>query len=364
MSIHFITGKPGGGKSLYAMKLLVEELVYGGRHIMTNLPVRLGELNAYLQEEYPNRNIDVLGRVTLLTDDEAAEFWTHRPGGVRIPRLTQDQWKGGGRPDYSAVQDSGVWYAIDEIHNYFNARAWTETGRDVLFYLSQHRKLGDTVLCITQSTMNVDKQFRSVAQDYTFLRNLKKERYGIFRMPGLFVRKTFTEPPGPNSQPMETGSFKLDVRGLARCYDTSVGVGIHNRGAADSQERVKGLNPVWYVVGLVALILVIVKGVPAAAAAVFRPVLPANHVPALPPAGPAGASVPSVVVEPPIRLASGAAREPVRTNLFLRGVTQFGGKVRVYLSDGRIVYAGDRELSFVGRDHVVYGGERITWESR
>jgi len=119
-----------------------------------------------------------------------------------------------------------------------------------LFYLSQHRKLGDDVVAITQHIGNVDKQFRSVTQDYTYLRNLNKEKFGVFRMMPLFLRSTFLQPAtgAPGEKAMETGSFRLDVTGLGSCYDTAAGVGIHNRGDADTQTKARGFPLTWLVV--------------------------------------------------------------------------------------------------------------------
>jgi len=241
MSIHFISGKPGGGKSLYATKLIIDELLYGTRCVITNVPLKLGNLNAYLQKEYPNKSIDLHKRVILFNEEEMKEFFTIRPEGSRGPKLlTKEEWGKGEKPDYTGITDSGVAYFVDEVHIGFNARAWMDTGRDVLYYLSQHRKLGDTVVCITQAVMNVDKQFRSVTQDYTYMRNLSKERMSKFRLPNLFIRQTYTSPAADNATPMETGTLRLDVKGLASCYDTAVGVGIHGKKGADTHERKTG----------------------------------------------------------------------------------------------------------------------------
>jgi len=211
MSIHAISGKPGGGKSMYAVRMMLDELVHGSRPIITNVALNLGRLNEYLQKEYPLKNIDIFARVRLMDDDMTGKFWTYRPKGrdewVRIPTLSKEEWSSGKKPQYAGIEDAGVMYVIDECHNFFNSRAWTETGRDVLFYLSQHRKLGDTVVWITQAVMNVDKQFRSVTQDYTYLRNLTKEKMGLFRLPAMFVRKTYGSPATDIVQPMETGTF-------------------------------------------------------------------------------------------------------------------------------------------------------------
>jgi len=271
VSVNFISGKPGGGKTLYAVKLILEELIYGNRPIYTNIPLNPGALSEYIQKTYPNKSIDLLTRLVLLDDDtQTPKFWTIRPGQPSIPLLTAAQWSAGEKPKYENITDSGVFYAIDEIHNFFNARAWQETGRDVLFYLSQHRKLGDTVICITQAIGNVDKQFRSVTQDFTYLRNLNKERMGLFRLPSVFVRKTYGSPATDTSQAMESGTFTLDVSGIASCYNTAQGVSIHGK-SADLGEKKSGL-PVWvFIVGVPAIIFAIVWGVPRGIAKMFSP---------------------------------------------------------------------------------------------
>jgi len=185
--------------------------------------------------------------------------------------LGKVDWLRGEKPSYAGVRIWGVYYAIDEVNNFFNSRAWMETGRDVLYYLSQHRKLGDTVICITQAVENVDKQFRSVTQDFTYLRNLSKETFGKFKMPSIFVRKTFGSPPSEHSQPMETGTFRLDVTGIAACYDTAQGVGIHGRNA-DIGAKKKGI-PIWILLlGIPAIIIAIYGSVPKLGAMFFAPV--------------------------------------------------------------------------------------------
>jgi len=262
MSVHFISGKPGGGKTLYALKLIIEELLYGTRPIYTNVPIHAGRLSEYLQQKYPNKTVDLLARLVILDDEtQTPKFWTVRPGNPSIPVLTAGDWSAGRKPVYGEIQDHGVFYAIDEIHNFFNARAWQETGRDVLFYLSQHRKLGDTVICITQAIGNVDKQFRSVTQDFTYLRNLNKERMGLFRLPSVFVRRTYGSPATDNAEAMESGTFTLDVSGIASCYNTAQGVSIHGKGA-DLKEKKTGLNIWVFIIGLPALIALVTFGAP------------------------------------------------------------------------------------------------------
>lgn len=272
MSIHFISGKPGGGKSLYGVRLIVDELVNGSRPIVTNVPLKLDALNFYLQDKYPASfqrrfvGASVLSHISeqviLLSEDELAKFFTFRGSGVRLDSVANDAWKVGVRPDFSKVKDSGVFYVLDEVHIAFNSRAWASTGHEVLYYLSQHRKLGDDVVCITQSIGNVDKQFRSVSQDFTYIKNLSKQKAGFFRLPSVFMRNTYTQPATDTSKPSETGSFTLDAAGLASLYDTARGVGIHGRTGADTSERKKGLHWLWFALGFPFLIFLFLHFTP------------------------------------------------------------------------------------------------------
>lgn len=268
---------------MYAVKLLIQELLHGRRQVITNLALKLPELNEYLQTfgttwadsceimtgEAVRRLSDrdsfrshITERVLLLSEEQTGSFYKFRPYKFQADEPEK------GWPDYAhckrgeetktAFELGGVLYIIDEIHQFFNAREWAKTGKSVLFYLSQHRKLGDDVICITQSIGNVDKQFRSVAQDFTYLRNFRKERYGWFRSFPFFMRQTYLSPVtgAAGDKAIETGTFTLDTAGLGSVYDTAAGVGILGAGA-DTKESRKGL-PMWLLFlliigGLVAL---------------------------------------------------------------------------------------------------------------
>jgi len=263
MSVHFISGKPGGGKSLYSMSILRDELLNGTRLIVTNLPVNIGRLNEWLQENYPTKNINLHERLRVLNDEtETGQFWLYRWPSQQIGAISAEQWAKGERYNFGkpvldvGEVDRGVLFVIDELHLFFNAREWMNTGKGCLFYLSQHRKLGDDVVCITQSIGNVDKQFRSVAQDFTYVRNLRKEKRGVFKLPGLFVRTTYLEPHNgaPGQESCETRTFSLDVNGLASCYDTARGVSVIGRTGADAGREARGIP--WQV-GIIVLLLLI-----------------------------------------------------------------------------------------------------------
>ena len=400
MSIHFISGKPGGGKSLYGVRLIVDELIKGDRVIVTNVPLKLGEVNAYLQKNHPDvfarwyeAKPDVLDglspnsrefclptisdRIIVIDEDELPKFFTFRGEGVRLDSVNNQQWKQGVRPDFSKVKDKGVFYVLDEVHIAFNSRAWADTGNEVLYYLSQHRKLGDDVICITQAIANVDKQFRSVAQDFTYLRNLAKQRAGFFRLPGVFIRNTYTQPATDNSKPTETGTFTLDVAGMASLYDTAKGVGIHGRAGADTKSRKKGLHWMWFVVVAPVVIICTVHFLPKWVAWVMTPAglrhsVPASHAPAASPlpeqAVPFVPAVPQGAVDP--RSLSGgspAAAEPVffgtahgDTNAVVcTGYTVLFGQATVFFSDGSTAFSADGDVQEVRPHWVTCFGRRF-----
>lgn len=249
MSIHIILGRPGSGKSMYAVHCLIKELVEGQRNIVTNLPLKPDILNEFTQTKYPDAHTRFVERLRIMSDDEMRNFWKFRGP----PLADQPNGDDNGR---------GVAYFLDEAHIAFNARDWATLGRDAINYMSQHRKLGDIVWPITQACGNLDKQFRSVAEDYTVLRNEYTAKMGIFRGMGRFVRKSYYFEPQGKAEPFETATFSIDTKGVAACYDTAKGIGVHGS-KADIGRRAKGI-PIWWVFPGIILL---------ASACVFIPML-------------------------------------------------------------------------------------------
>lgn len=337
MSIHFISGKPGGGKSYLAMRFLVDELRHTKRHIVTNLSVKFEGLNHFMQTEYP-KWYETAGpireRITILQEDDLKAFFTHRGNCKPMRSISKQEWAQGVRTDYSEVHDAGVCYFLDEVHIPFNSRQWAETGPEVLYYLSQHRKLGDDVFCITQFVGNVDKQFRTMTQDYTYVRNLGKEKLGLFKLPRQIVWRLFLEPAsGPSVKPMETGTFRLDVEGLGECYDTAQGVGIAGK-LADTSERRKGIHWAYGAIGIVVFLCVLGKVVPSWGAYFFT--------------APMRATVPKVT-QP--------SKETARGNTVQTNRSDFGPVVKTFTNDysGWVIAVVPEfyDGRMTGRKHIV-----------
>lgn len=259
--IHFVTGKPGGGKSYYSLRQIVEDLAKTERWIVTNLPIVLEELAEYLHNRYPEP-IDIRRRIRLLSDDEVRDFWRHYPG-FDLPGTTEEiagmKAKAGKTlTDFSKLNEidyPGTLFVIDEVHLHFSARQWQSIGDDCELFMSQHRKLKSDVLLVTQHSEKVDKNMRRNAQDFTVLRNMETERMWLgVTFKKRLRRQTYLHQPSRMDTPMESGWFQLDVSGLAKCYNTAAGVGIAGR--LDVRENHRGGSWVRWVlvIGILAVI--------------------------------------------------------------------------------------------------------------
>lgn len=248
--INFVTGKPGGGKSLFSVRMIVDELRCTSRNIATNVALKMPDLLDYLNRKY-GQTFNAIGRVRILTNSECLAFWRFPALGIDCnERVTVGELDGKKmiRPDFSPrAGHPGTLFLIDEIHEFFASRQWATTGQDALFYCSQHRKLQDDLICISQAMDNVEKQFRSVAQDFTILRNMGLEMIGGFRLPKKFLRRTYLDKPTPGATPSETAVMSYDIEGLMSCYDTAAGVGILGRDADKKHQRRRGW-PTWCVI--------------------------------------------------------------------------------------------------------------------
>jgi hypothetical protein len=249
--IFMITGKPRGGKSLRAVQLLAEELEHGNRPVVTNLALKLDELQEYLHGRGCRAN--VFDRVTVLDADQVQRFWRYRGYGVVLSECTTNGAPVNLEPYYTDERlQGGTFYALDELHLTFNSRWWQKVTGEAVWYFSQHGKLHDDIIGVAQRLGSVEVQFRELAQEYRFIRNYRMEKWGKFRAGDGFEETVYYREPGKNAQAAQVNKFKLDVAGIAACYSTQAGVGICDRAAGDGGHKVKGL-PFWVIYGAIAV---------------------------------------------------------------------------------------------------------------
>jgi len=324
MAITILTGVPGEGKSLYGFNLIMDELIHGSRHIVTNLPIDIEKLNVAFFERFDNGCIS--DRVTMVEDHELKAIFTL---DNRYP-------------------DEGRFFVLDEAHIAFNARQWQSTGEDVLFYLSQHRKLGDDVICITQAAGNLDKQFRSVAQHFVRCRNHITKRAGIFRGVAKFTANYF-ESETMRGETAQIVPYKIDW--MADCYNTAQGVGIKGSNADKGAKR-KGIS-IWWGAAAAVLFVAVISALPFLIGQFAGPALSGSSgdvseleevLPSLPVVSPSGS-------------VSDSNSEDEGLPLHITGIIKGVKGLLVQLSDGRVLT--HRDVSEVGSHSLIFEGDRL-----
>lgn len=392
MSIRFIVGKPGAGKGLVAVQWVVDELIHGTRPIIGNLALKVDPwcradgtpqmgLKAYLMKKV-GRDCGVDERVILLSDEQVNRFFLRRDRETECGVVKQ---KEGVIEVYETESAAGkpAFYVVDEAWKVFGARQWQSTGKGVLFWAAQHRKLGDDCWIVTQHCKQVDVALRQVAQDFTEVKNHGKLRLGWFRRPSVFTTATYETEPGLMSEPMERRTFKLDVEGLAQCYDTSAGVGMRGGAVADVGERRRGLHWAWAVAGLILLLVgiwhvpwLLGKGVRAGVRGSLAPLHEITNQTSSGAATVPGSNHVVVPVKLPMAPAveerarrweekreveKPAKRVEESEEVFITGLAQFGGRVWITMSDGERYCSTDREVQLVTDRMCVINGVVYRW---
>jgi len=367
-----IYGKIGGGKTYYAVKEeLLTELVDGYRVIVTNIALDLGNIAAYLAVKYPDREpIDLNDRIRILTIDEMGEFFAHREHGVDLKIPTADEWRKGANVCYDAHPDKPdtplrpVKFILDEVHVKFDSRGWQSQGPHVTFYNSQHRKLDDEIVFISQFPELVDKRLKAFGQEHLYSENHAMERlFTLFRAPAYFTVSSYLkERTGHNDVAQWRTRFTLDLE-IARLYDTSAGVGIKGRKKPETRKR-KGISVLWAVAGIVLAsmgLLWLSDWLPKKLAGKTEGTPPPQRQQPIQPPPQAEVQVrafefaPPPAVLPPIQ----EEKTPFK-KLYVTGVVTSGQRFTVQLSDGRTLREGmDMVESWDGSRIVLKGGETL-----
>jgi len=339
--ISIFYGQPGAGKSFGALQSkLVDELIYGDRLIVTNLPVDLGRLNAWCQKNHPWWTEDINQRVRIVTEDDTATFYCFRTVGMPPLECPDREASLAGKHVAYQPGDKGVMYIIDEAHIKFDAREWKDAGPELTFYCSQHRKMNDDVTFITQHPDMLNNRLRMLAQQYWSFNNHGMEKLlTYFRKPSFFTVEIHRKmPTGLNPPPAEeTRRYKLN-KSLADCYDTSAGVGI--TGQRKPEQKAKGgINVLWILIPLLVGAYVLAKIPDGAAYGVSKMLEPGkidkgkpDEAQGVPPSPMGGPTKPEHV----------ATSAPVVTPLpvYVRSVAFSATDAVVTLTDGRILTMG------------------------
>lgn len=381
MSIVIYTGKPRGGKSYRAheREFLAEVLFRAtqenpGRPIITNLAIKLPEFMAWLQKHHPACEWDPHKSLRILSHEETQHFYLRRTldPSQDFKLTTPAEQKQKIFPDFAAFAGTGVTYIIDEAHVYFDSRCWAETGPTLTYYNSQHAKLNDRVVFITQFLELLDKRVKGFAQAFHVCRNYGKERFlTVFSMPKVFEERVFPREPAKGDLPEIIHVFRIDLE-LANTYDTMKGVGIAGGRIPERPEK-KGL-PVYLLIPAVVLLGMGVYYFTEISESWFRYKMKSDDTPLA-----SSSSAARTSSSPPVNVydrnstlrqlqhaqASSQVSPPPRTleppipPVRLLGWVSHAGRVQVYLSDGRVLTEEDSELERVDSRGVKVSGKRI-----
>jgi len=264
MSIEFVTGLPGHGKTLFNVHSIVRRLESTDRRQVTTLTeLKLPELTHFINKRNPKRGIDLPRRLSFIEKGNTAQFYRYRgeftlPPPPRLAKDMSDAERDALLSQYfePLTKGRGVDYVLTEAHRHFRSEAWSEMAAVTMFYLTQHRHFDDNVTIETQLPKQVVVQLRDLADECHELRNHYREQFGWFRKPGKFkVRHFYRVPKTDSAEPYRTTEFKLDPEGFANCYRTRGAVG-EGTDTPETDPKPKAL-PFWTIWAAVALALVL-----------------------------------------------------------------------------------------------------------
>jgi hypothetical protein len=389
--IFFITGKPGDGKSLYAVRRLLDDLINRECYVVTNIPLVLSKVHEYVSARLPaDVPFDLESRLKVIPDSEVYEFYRHRSGGLTLPwspdhDAKDDGAKRGTRAEFvewmktqsfalmsqSTEYQKPVHFYIDEAHNFFNSREWANCARSVLYYASQHRHLHDNIFLITQVMENVEKQLRSLVSETYITRNQLRRRIGPVRLRPVFSVQCYYGVPAPTVKPYDNPKFALDAAGIASCYKTVGALGVQSK-----PEKIenKGWLPWWSLwIGaalLLAAIIFAFVGLPYLGGMAGRAMVQA---PAAALAESQGLKIPggnidnngniAVSKKGPLPSSDLRGRAPgddqSALDLWVTGYIRRGQRWTLSLSDGRTFSEDDPAVSLVGVNFAVVDGRKV-----
>jgi hypothetical protein len=387
-----------------------KEIIAASRCVLTNFAIEKNPwvngkhkpqigYSAYLIREN-KKTFDMEDRIFRVSDEAAGQFFLYRALPVEIEKCTgavlvtpedeimtleefqrHKKWRLW-RTDFEFREKDGVkqimeydtnlytnsggmLVLIDEAWKFWGSRNWQTTGNGVIFYGKQHRKVADDFYICTQSPKDIDAAIVRIAQEFWLCQNRGLKRIGAFRQNDDFKVSVYESAPSGGAQqvPMHSWTFKLDLHGLAQCYDTSAGVGLAGRMAGDIGKKKRGLNFKWlWVLMIVAPVVIffllhylLTFGARKTVAAFVPQVQPgSNFIKAV--SLPIGGMLPGFGISPPAdkKAEIGFAEEKIEP-VFCVGY-MLGKNPVCFLSDGRTAEAEFGEVQKIYRHSVVCFG--------
>jgi hypothetical protein len=157
--LNFVTGPMGAGKTLYAVRRIVEA-VSTGQYVVTNVELREGWEDV------------VARRMSRLNRGRRRDLVTRL--GQRY--VYEDDLQAAMRYRLAGDGEARGVFVWDEGHNDLNNRSWRDDGRaDVLRWATQLRKLGFVGYLLSQHADNTDAALRRVCNFHVKLQNQREQ---------------------------------------------------------------------------------------------------------------------------------------------------------------------------------------------
>lgn len=183
-----VEGKPGAGKSFYATKTILAALKEG-RKVYTNMDNINVRRWAWVVEKETAGKVKketVLDNFRVLKTADLKLFH-------RIPKRE--------------LMNSLI--ILDEVMLDFFSRDWQKTGKDLIFFFTQHRKYRCDFWYLTQSIAKVDGVLREMTQYFIRMRSTEFFKLLFIRLPKRFIATWFYE---DNETVVKTEVLKPDVK--------------------------------------------------------------------------------------------------------------------------------------------------------
>lgn len=179
MAISLIIGKPGSGKSYYAVSKIAESMCdwaryeeqegeHFGRKLYTNLKLDIDAISAYVTVR-TGHDFEAADYIVLVGD----EFFYRQEGEKRVPC----EW-------WEQIENRAL-IVIDEVHQYIPVagtgtknymQLWTE-------YIATHRHREQDIILITQHTDTIHKSVLCMAEGAYHVVNVKAKTIPFLRIP-------------------------------------------------------------------------------------------------------------------------------------------------------------------------------------
>ncbi|OHX18390.1 hypothetical protein BI343_09255 [Chromobacterium amazonense] len=198
MSVYFVTGHLGGGKSVQCVGRLIA-YAEQGRRIAGNVDIRLDKLCP-----------DVRSKQTYIRLPDI-------PTGYDLDAL--------GKGSESRAEDTFGALVLDECAVFLNSRDWQEKGRkSIMSWLVHARKKRWDVFIIIQDIDALDSQIRKLLHEYT-VDCLRLDKLAIpfvtrltgLKMPKWFIGRVFY---GRMNPPIKADTWYSTGSRAFECYDT------------------------------------------------------------------------------------------------------------------------------------------------